>query len=555
MGAATERLRLRVERALRTEPGDVAVETSNRPVFWLVAAGVGVAAGYGAILFRVGIEILQSLLYGASDETIHSTAAALNPVVVLVIPILGGLAVGYILTRYTERAQALGVADVIHAAALRDARVNRREGLASAAASMITLSSGGSSGREGPVVHLAAVIAAWVSDKLDIHGVTGRDIMGCGVAAAVSASFNAPIAGALFALEVVLRHYAVHAFGPIVLASVAGAVVSRLHMGNVTEFTLPEPDLVFYAEIPAFMLLGVICGGVAVAMIRATMLAERLADKVQAFTRLPPMLRPALSGALLGAIAIHYPHIIGVGYETTSLALTLALGFWSCVAFAVVKTVAVAITFAGRMGGGVFSPALMLGALTGAAFGQAATGLITGASDSAGLYALAGMGAVAAAVLGAPISTTLIVFEMTGDYQTAIAVMVAVSLATVVAHRFVRKSFFLTQLARAGVSLTQGPQSFMPRMLPVHRLMRPADAPDAAPLYECEALAGAGLFLRRTDSLARALPLFEADKPTFIPVVELPSEGKLKVIGALFHLDALTAFNRLLVETWREEHS
>jgi CIC family chloride channel protein len=197
----------------------------------------------------------------------------------------------------------------------------------------------------------------------------------------------------------------------------------------------------------------------------------------------------------------------------------------------------------------------MLGALTGAAFGQVATLVLPGGGESAGLYALAGMGAVAAAVLGAPISTTLIVFEMTGDWQTAIAVMVSVSLATVVAHRFVRKSFFLTQLARAGVSLTQGPQGFLPRTLPVHRLMRPAEAPDAAPMFECEALVGAGLFLRRGDSLARALPMFEKDRPDFIPVVEPGTEGPPRVVGALFHIDALIAFNHQMVEHWREEHS
>jgi CIC family chloride channel protein len=552
MNGASDRLRVVLARALRGRSGDVAQQTSNRPAFWLLAAGLGIAAGYAAILFRLFINLLETLIYGATDATIHSRAAELDPVVVVLIPIAGGLAVGYILSRFNDGARALSVADVIHAATLRDARVNRREGLASAAASMITLSTGGSTGREGPVVHLAAVISSWVSDRLRLHGVLARDVLGCAVAAAVSASFNAPIAGALFALEVVLRHYAVHAFGPIVLASVMGTVVSRLHMGNVTEFTLPDHNLVFYAEIPAFMLLGMTCGLVAVAMIRSVLLGEAVADKVQAAIRLPAMLRPAVAGAGLGAIAIYFPHIIGVGYETTSRALTLDLDFWACVTFAVIKVAAVTLTFAGKMGGGMFSPALMLGALTGAAFGQVSTGLIPGAGDSAGLYALAGMGAVAAAVLGAPISTTLIVFEMTGDYQTAIAVMVAVSLATVVAHRFVRKSFFLTQLSRAGVSLTTGPHLLM-RTVPIRGLVRDPEAPDAAPMETCETMVADGRFLRRTDSLARALPVFERDRPAFLPVVE--GVETPRIVGALFHLDALEAFNRLLVETYREEHS
>ena len=138
----------------------------------------------------------------------------------------------------------------------------------------------------------------------------------------------------------------------------------------------------------------------------------------------------AVDGAALGAIAIFFPHIIGVGYETTSNALTGSLTFWAATIFAVVKVAAVAVTIAGRMGGGVFSPALMLGALTGLAFGWVATAVFPSVSGAQTLYALAGMGAVAAAVLGAPISTSMIVFEMTGDWQTGLAVMVAVSMST-----------------------------------------------------------------------------------------------------------------------------
>jgi CIC family chloride channel protein len=222
------------------------------------------------------------------------------------------------------------------------------------------------------------------------------------------------------------------------------------------------------------------------------------------------------------------------------------------VALAAVKVVAVALTFAGRMGGGVFSPALMLGALTGAAFGHVSTAIIPGAVDSGGLYALAGMGAVAAAVLGAPISTTLIVFEMTGDYQTAIAVMMAVSLATVVAHRFVPKSFFLMQLARNGVSLNAGPH-MLARNVPIRDLIRSVESADENQQRQCEALMSNGRFLRRTDSLARALPAFEKDRPRFLPVVE--GAETPRVVGTLFHIDAVRAFNSLLIETYREEHS
>jgi CIC family chloride channel protein len=523
--------------------------TRAAPAFWGIAVLIGVAAGYAAIGFRLAIYAIQEALYGADDYAIHSAAADLNPLLVIVIPILGGLAVGWVLTRFGAQGRALGVADAIEAAALRDGRVNARQGAASAVAALITLSAGGSSGREGPVVHLAAVIAAQVSRWLDLHGVTARNLLGCAAAAAVSASFNAPLAGALFALEVVLRHYAVHAFGPIVLASAAGAVVSRLHMGDVTEFLLPAPAPSFFYELPAFALLGLLSGFVAIAMMRSIFYAEGLGDRLRARFGVPPILRPACAGAALGVTAVAFPHVIGVGYETTSRALTGSLDFWTCVAFAVVKTAAVAATFAGRMGGGVFSPSLMLGALTGGAFGAVALAVAPVQAGSAGLYAVAGMGAVASAVLGAPISTTLIVFEMTGDYQAALAVMVASSLAAVVGHRFVQKSFFLTQLARAGVLLAGGPRDWLPRTLPVDRLMRPLPAEEAD---AAAAMIARGHYLRRSETLAAALPLFDRLNCDWLPVA---TRDPPQPAGRLTQVDALKALNRALEEAHREEHS
>jgi len=429
--------------------------------FWLIALVIGVAAGMAAVGFRVGIATLQELFYGASDKELHSHLAGLHWGWVVGIPVMGGLAVGVILHFFSRVGRAQSLAEVIEGAALREGRVSRREGLVSTLVSLITLSTGGSTGREGPVVHLGAVISTFVSRIIRADGITARDLMGCAAAAAVSASFNAPIAGTLFALEVVLRHFAVHAFAPIVIASVAGTLVSRWQMGNVTEFALPMSDIAFYVELPAFLLLGLLCGGVAFVLIRTIFLAEELGDFVQNATKMPNWLRPGVTGALLGVLAIWFPHIIGVGYETTSRVLTGQIGLWLVVAFVVVKIIAVAITVAGHMGGGIFSPSLMVGAMTGLAFGYVATAIAPELSGAETLYALAGMGAVAAAVLGAPISTTLIVFELTGDWQAGMAVMISVSLASALNSKLVDRSYFLTQLSRRGVRLSEGPQSYL----------------------------------------------------------------------------------------------
>ncbi|GAW33220.1 voltage-gated ClC-type chloride channel ClcB [Roseovarius sp. A-2] len=526
--------------------------------FWLIALIIGIAAGFAALFFRKGIIALQGFVYGTGDVTrLHSLAVYLPWYWILLVPVAGGLVVGLILHHFTDDARVRAVADVIEGAAMAEGRVERREGLASVAASLITLGTGGSSGREGPVVHLAGVISSWVSDRIDANGVTGRDLLGCAVAAAVSASFNAPIAGALFALEVVLRHFAVHAFAPIVIASVAGTVINRLEFGDVTEFTLPQASaLEFYAELPAFLILGLVCGVVAAALMRAIFLAEDVASHVQLRLRLPRWLRPAGAGLLLGAIAIWFPHVIGVGYETTSAALTGELLWHEAVVFAVLKVAAVAITFGGRMGGGVFSPSLMVGALTGLAFGHMATAVFPDVSGAYTLYALAGMGAVAAAVLGAPISTTLIVFELTGDWQTGLAVMVAVSMSTALGSKLVRRSFFLTQLMRRGIRLAAGPQDYLLAMFQVRALMRPPDHERAADEAQCWSLIEQGVYLDVTTTLEVAMPMFERASVPFLPVVMLAGgDQPPELQGALFHVDALKAYNRALAAVSEEEHS
>ncbi len=526
--------------------------------FWFIALLIGTTAGFAAVGFRMAIDALQTTIYGVEDpRIIHSHAEMLPWYWILIIPIVGGLVVGVILDRFTDDARVRSVADVIEGAALCEGRVERKAGIASALASLITLSSGGSTGREGPVVHIAGVIASWVSDRIHANGITGRDLLGCAVAAAVSASFNAPIAGALFALEVVLRHFAVHAFAPIVIASVAGTVISRLQFGDVTEFTLPaEGTLVFYVELPAFLLLGVMCGLVAVALMKAVFLADDFGSAVQESTGMPRWLRPAVAGAILGMLAIAFPHIIGVGYETTSAALTGKLLFWEVVVFAVLKTFAVAVTMAGRMGGGVFSPSLMIGALTGLAFGIVATSVFPEVSGSETLYALAGMGAVAAAVLGAPISTTLIVFELTGDWQTGLAVMVAVSLSTALASRLVDRSFFLTQLERRDKHVAAGPQSYLLSLYSAAVLMRGVDSPRAASEEACRAMIEQGILISPDTTLEDAMPIFDEWGHRFIPVVvKNPDAEAPELLGALFHVDALRAFSRALADTAAEEHS
>jgi CIC family chloride channel protein len=235
--------------------------------------------------------------------------------------------------------------------------------------------------------------------------------------------------------------------------------------------------------------------------------------------------------------------------------LTGQIGFATAVIYAVVKVAAVAVTMGGRMGGGMFSPALVVGSLTGLAFGLIATNLAPDVSGAGTIYALAGMGAVAAAVLGAPISTTLIVFELTGDWETGIAVMTAVSLSTALASRLVDRSFFLTQLERRGICLAAGPQAYLGSTIRLSDILRPMDHPRAAPEAACRALIEEDRFLGEAQVLETALRLFETTGADFIPVTRQDAAGMPVLVGAVFQTDALRAYSRALAETAAEEHS
>ena len=522
--------------------------------FWGLALVIGIASGVAAVLFGMGIAWIQTWAYGTPDvNRLHSFAENLDWYWVVLIPTIGGVATGLIFHYLTDDGRVRSVADVIEGAALHDGRVEGKEGLASAAASLITLSTGGSTGREGPAVHIAAMISSKVCEWVNARGITARDLLGCATGAAVAASFNAPIAGALFALEVILRHFALHAFAPIVIASVAGAVVHQIAFGDQVEFNLPlAPDLQFYVELPAFMGLGLVSGVVAVILMRSIFLADTVASGIQDHLTLPRWLRPAVAGVLLGLIATQFPVIIGVGYETTFAALSGNLILSQAILFCMIKVVAVSITMGGRMGGGVFSPSLMVGALLGLSYGIIATSFVPSMSGSVSLYALAGMAAVAAAVLGAPISTTLIVFEMTGDWQTGLAVLVTVSLATALSSRYVDRSFFLTQLERRNIHVAIGPQGYLLELVRTDATMRPIDEAT----QEDWDLVEKGHYVSAAGTLNTAMTVFERTRAAYLPVVKVGGEtAPSQIVGRLHEVDALRAYNKALSDAAEEEHS
>ncbi len=517
----------------------------RQPLVWFLALLIGLAVGAAAIAFRHLIGLIQLPWLYTSSERVAAAAAAVPWWNVVLAPAIGGLIVGYLLERFVPGRRAHAVADVIEARALHNARIDPKVGLWSAFLSALSIGAGASVGREGPVVHLGATIAAYAEDRFKLSSAARRSLLACGVAAAISASFNAPIAGVVFAHEVILSHYALRALVPIVIASVAGGVLSRLYYGNFPAFIIPDYQITSYWEFPAFALLGVTCAVVAILFQFSLMATERVSWRME----MPLRYRCALGGLIVGLMGLVFPEVLGVGYGAMDAALQRELPLWLLLSLIVAKTAATSISLASRFAGGVFSPSLYLGAMAGAAFGVIATSTFPEVGSSQGLYALLGMGAVAASVLGAPLSTVLIVFELTGGYDMTIALLLTVSISVGLSQALLGHSYFHWQLAKRGLFLHDGPHRTIMRRLDVASFMTPLKEGEDNDLNSDERERP---WLLPSDTLERALRQFDRTGESRIAVVAEGDTGR--IIGWADRLAALSIFNKALIDANVEEH-
>ncbi|MEK9647146.1 MAG: chloride channel protein, partial [Alphaproteobacteria bacterium] len=338
-------------------------------ILLLLAIVTGSAAALGAVVFREAIVLMQTVTFGASMEKMSEVIGDLPAWHFLVVPTAGGLLIGLFVQYAMPGRRNRGVADVMEAAALRSGEISLKEGLAAAAVSAASIGVGASVGREGPVVHLGATLSSLVATRLRLSRSQAVTLLGCGVASGVAASFNAPIAGVFFALEVVIGHYALSAFAPIVIAGVVGTIISRLYFGNFPAFIITEHSIVSFWEFPAFALLGVVCAMAAVIFLRSIEFTTNAFGKLP----VPPWIRTGIGGLCVGVIALAFPQVLGVGYEATDVALKGQYELDILIALVAAKMAATAISIGAGFGGGVFSPSMFIGAMVGGSFGIIAT--------------------------------------------------------------------------------------------------------------------------------------------------------------------------------------
>lgn len=432
----------------------------------VAAVFIGVLGGIGALVFRYLIQLVQFLAYGSHGHFQNVLASA--PWYLRIAgPVAGGLLVGPLISRVAREVRGHGVPEVMEAVTLKDGVIRPRVAAIKIIASAVTIGVGGSVGREGPIVQIGSAAASAVGQFLKVPRHRLRTFVGCGAAAGIAATFNAPIAGALFALEIILGDIGFETFSPIVISSVTATVISHHFFGSSPAFLVPEYSLVSAWELPLYALLGIVASFFALLYIKAIYASEDLFEKLP----MPESLKTAVCGLIFGVAFFSLPQVYGVGYDVIENAVA-GHGAWSILlTLAFLKLAATALTLGGGFSGGIFAPSLFIGAMLGAAFGQLSHALFPAITAASGAYALVGMGAMVAAATQAPIVAIVILFEMTGDYQIILPLMISCIIATLLTASLKRESIYTLKLVRRGVDLRSGREQTVLRSLKVREVM------------------------------------------------------------------------------------
>ncbi|NOY86662.1 MAG: chloride channel protein [Deltaproteobacteria bacterium] len=454
---------------------------NERVYLSIVAIIIGLLSGYGAVLCRLAIKAAQFLFYQNTNDilTFHRTL----PIYLKIgLPTLGGLVVGPLIYFGAREAKGHGVPEVMEAVAIKGGRIRPRVALVKILASAITIGSGGSVGREGPMVQIGSSIGSTIAQILRAPSLRQRTFVGCGAAAGIAATFNAPIAGALFAAEIILGDFGISTFSPVVLSSVSATIVSRHYFGNFPAFIIPTYKLVSLWEYIFYPILGIVAGFVALLFI---VVLYKFEDSFDAM-KIPEYFKPALGGLFLGCILVLWPNVFGVGYGSINLALKNHLSAVFLLGLVFLKILATSITLGSGASGGIFAPSLFIGAMTGGFFGWGVHTLFPMITGDSGAYALVAMGAVVAGTTHAPITAIIIIFELTASYQIMLPLMFACIISTLIASSLKHGSIYTLKLSRRGVRLLQGWEQSIMQAIKVKDIMSDhvVAIPESMPLDE-----------------------------------------------------------------------
>ncbi|HKB86677.1 MAG TPA: chloride channel protein [Ignavibacteriaceae bacterium] len=418
----------------------------------VIAIIIGVLAGFSAIGIRAMIKFFSNISFPGPGNLLQNIMD--TPwLLILIIPIIGGLIVGPIIHFLAPEAKGHGVPEVMQAILLKGGQIRGRVAFVKAVASAISIGTGGSVGREGPIIQIGSSLGSVVGQFLRVSPKRLKTLVGCGAAAGIAAAFNAPIAGALFAVEIVLMDFAVAQFSPIVISSVMATVISHYFEGNFAAFIVPKYQLASPVEIGFYFILGAASGLVAYLFIKTLYYCEEIFDNR---IKIPESFKPALGGLGIGIIALAFPQVMGVGYDSINNALYGNMIWYVALILIFMKILATSLTLGSGGSGGIFAPSLFMGAMLGYFFGTIVHNVFPDITASPGAYALVAMGGLVAGTTRAPITAIIIVFELTNDYHIILPLMITCIISMILSSKLSRESIYTLKLVLRNIGLKEG---------------------------------------------------------------------------------------------------
>lgn len=408
----------------------------------------GLITGGVILVFRLAIEWpLEYFLPGEGSESFEELELLTRGL----LPLAGALGLGLFLHRLATHDRKVGIVHVMERLNYHQGYIPVRSAIVQFITGVSTVVTGQSAGREGPAVHLGAAFSSLMGQWMRLPNNSIRTLVACGCAAAISASFNTPISGVIFAMEVVMMEYTIAGFTPIILAAVSAAIVTQAIYGSEPAFSVPALTMNSLMEIPWILAIAVIIGVAAAIFIQ-------LVDTMGRYHHRPVLLRLAVCGLLMVPFALLIPEVMGIGYDTVDLAIHGHLAFWLLLGAGIAKLIITSLTIGLGMPSGVIGPTIFMGATLGGAMGLIGAQIAPETASSVGFYAMLGMGAMMGAVLQAPLAALMALMELTRNPHIMLPGMLIITTASLVTSEvFGKKSLFLTILKSQGLSYQNSP--------------------------------------------------------------------------------------------------